>query len=115
MGNFIKDGDTIKSTSNGVIENAIAYIPGGVSLDTTGITGIIPAGTPIIKDTGVFKPLAEADLATDGAKTVGYLFKAINAEDEDATVVVQGVIREAKMPYVINADVKGATPGVVFV
>ena len=115
MGNFIKDGDAIKSTSNGVIENAIAYIPGGVSLDATGFTGIIPAGTPIIKDTGVFKPLDEDDLKAEGAKTVGYLFKAINAEDEDATVVVQGVIREAKLPYVINADVKGATPGVVFV
>ncbi|MDB0602080.1 hypothetical protein PL373_13170 [Tenacibaculum maritimum] len=49
-------------------------------------------------------------MATDGAKTVGYLFKAINAEDEDATVVVQGVIREAKMPYVINTDVKASNP-----
>lgn len=115
MGKFIKDGDTIQSKSNGVIENAIAYIPGGVTLDTTGITGIIEAGTPIINDAGDYKPLEEADLATDGAKTVGYLFQAINAEDEDATVVVNGVIREAKMPYVINADVKAATPSVVFV
>lgn len=118
--------ETVKSnvvvTGSGTTwEKLFADIPGGRELVINDVTewddndGYIPDGTPIILDSGDYKPLIEADLATNGAKVIGFLYQSIKADMPAASIGIRGVIREAKLPFAINATVKGVVPGVSFI
>lgn len=114
--------DTILTGSNVAVEKMIADIPGGVELDLTGFTtefdsnaGFIPDGTPIWDDSGVYKPLTAAGLVANGPAVVGFLFQPVHKDKPFASVCIRGVVREAKLPFAIDAALKAAVPGISFV
>jgi len=114
--------NTVVTGSNVVVEKMLADIPGGKELDMTGVTteydsndGYIPDGTPVILDSGDYKPLLQANLAADGAKVIGFLYKSVHKDKPFASVAIRGVVRESKLPFAINATVKGAVPGISFI
>lgn len=114
--------NTVVTGSGVVVEKLLADLPGGKELDVSGVgteydanNGFIPDGTPIILDGADYKPLLAADLVADGAKVIGFLFQSIPVAKPFASIAIRGVVREAKLPFAINATVKGVVPGFSFV
>lgn len=113
--------NTVETGSNACVEKMIADIPGGKELDMSGVTteydandGYIPDGTPIILD-GTYKPLLQANLVADASKVIGFLYKSVHKDTPFASIAIRGVVREAKLPFAINATVKTAVPGFSFI
>jgi hypothetical protein len=113
--------DSVVTGGKNVVEKMLADIPGGLELDLTDVTteydsdGYIPEGTPIILDAGDYKPLLAADLVADGAKVIGILYQEVPKAKPYASICIRGVVNEAKLPFAINATVKGALPGISFI
>lgn len=113
--------DSIKTGGKNVWEKIHADLTGGRELDMTGVTteydangGYIPEGTPIILDT-TYKPLLEAEkgAAADGPKVIGFLVAEVPVSAPYAAIGVQGVINEAKLPFVLDATSKTAVKGAI--
>lgn len=106
-----------------VIQKFISGIPGGRTLDVTGYpVANVLAGTAIIKvaDAGagrtgefVYKPMPIKkdgknedetdkyvyDTLPEGATYVGILYRSISVSDPQASIMVDGVVNEAILPY----------------
>ena len=118
----LNSSNNVKTGIKHVVERVVNDLPGGVELDMTGITtaysandDYIPEGTPIIKDSGAYKPLQAAALVADGPKIVGYLFREIPVSLPHASVVISGVVNEDKLPFTLDAAAKAATPAIQFI
>jgi hypothetical protein len=113
--------DSVVTGGKNVVEKMLADVPGGAELDLTGVTteydsdGYIPEGTPIIVVSGKYRPLLEANLEADDDKVVGILYQEVPKAKPYASICIRGVVNEAKLPFAINATVKGALPGISFI
>lgn len=110
----------IDDSLDGIVTiQALAEIPGGRTLDVTGITdSVIKAGHVIVRDTdnNVYKPLtitasAYATLPTKH-EYVGTLKYAVPTSDPRAAIVLSGVVNEAASPAPVTAAIKTALPGI---
>ena len=118
----VVSSSSLKTGGNNVVEKMHADLTGGRELDMTGVTteydandGYIPEGTPVILDAGAYKPLLSANLVADGGKVIGILYQEVHKDKPFASICIQGVVNEDKLPFAINATVKGAVPGIVFI
>lgn len=110
----------IDDSLDGIVTiQALAEIPGGRTLDVTGITdSVIKAGHVIVRDTAndVYKPLqitANAYIALPTKhEYVGTLKFAIPTSDPRAAIVITGVVNEAASPAPVAAAIKTALPGI---
>lgn len=107
-----------------VIINALTDIPGGRTLDVSGLPAtmkVIKAGHPIIKTSaGVFKPLPLNEAGTAfGSKEetdewVGVLKASISVKDPRAAIVTSGQINAAACPYNITSTIKSGLSRIEF-
>lgn len=98
---------------------ALAELPGGRTLDVSGITdSVIKAGHVIVRDTAndVYKPLTITASAYVTLPTkheyVGTLKFAIPTSDPRAAIVLAGLINEAASPAPVTTAIKSALPGI---
>ena len=119
-----------------VVQQFIADIPGGRTIDFTGWTGkdgadIIPAGTVIIKGTvsgaTVYRPHPVAsttsegvttwayDTITSGFSVVGVLYRTITRSNPQGSVLVAAKLNSAALPYAMTSTQKTALPTILFV
>jgi hypothetical protein len=107
-----------------VIQNDLADIPGGVTLDCSGNTvknlGVIKAGHVIVKTPGgVYKPLAidgtgYGSIGNDDT-AVGILKKSVTVKQPLAAVLTIGQVNAAACPYTVSGTIKSALPHIYFV
>lgn len=110
----------IDDSLDGIVTiQALAEIPGGRTLDVTGITdSVIKAGHVIVHDTAndVYKPLQITASAYIALPTkheyVGTLKFAIPTSDPRAAILLTGVVNEAASPAPVTAAIKAALPGI---
>lgn len=121
-------GDSIVVGSNNVVHKLIADYPGGVELDVSGVgteyntnNGVIPAGTPIYKDAGAFKPMlaSQAGGQVVGEETVytqpiGVLYIPVTVAEPYASIAIKAVVNESKMPFALVDGEKASMPGITF-
>lgn len=120
----INSSQSVRTGGKNVFEVIHADLTGGRELDMTGVTteydandGYIPEGTPIILDGADYKPLLEANKGSgaDGPKVIGFLVAEVHKDKPFAAVGIQGVINEAKLPFVLDATSKTAVPAISFI
>lgn len=107
-----------------VIINALTDIPGGRTLDVSGLPSsmdVVKAGHVIVKtDKGVHKPLALNEAGTayadkDTSDTfVGVLKASILKSDPRAAIVTSGQINAAASPYPVTDAIKTGLPRIEF-
>jgi hypothetical protein len=106
-----------------VIINALGDVPGGRTLDVSGVasgTEVLKAGHIIIKvtATGVHKPLGVTAGAYDsldsGEEYVGVLKASIPVDDPRAAIVTIGQINAAASPYPVTSTIKAGLPRIEF-
>lgn len=99
-----------------IIVNALADLPGGRTLDVSGVASditVIAAGHIIVKDSaGVHKPLgisngAYAALGT-GESYVGVLKASIPVDDPRAAIVTMGQVNAAAAKTAVGAPITDA-------
>ena len=115
---------TIPTDKDGiVIINALGDVPGGRTLDVSGVasgTEVLNAGHIIVKvtATGVHKPLGVTNGAYDslasGEEYVGVLKASIPVDDPRAAIVTIGQINAAASPYPVTAAIKSGLPRIEF-
>ena len=115
---------TIPTDKDGiVIINALGDVPGGRTLDVSGVasgTEVLNAGHIIIKvtATGVHKPLGVTAGAYDsldsGEEYVGVLKASIPVDDPRAAIVTIGQINAAASPYPVTSTIKAGLPRIEF-
>lgn len=105
-----------------VIQKFIAGLKGGRNLDTTGFTGTINAGHVIITKGGAYKPMPVSGSAyaslPEGWSYAGMLYRSILASKPFASVMTQGQVNSACLPYdmtSIMAAFKTACPHIEFI
>ncbi len=105
-----------------VIVNALGDIPGGRTLDVTGLpdsTKVIKAGHIIIADSkGTAKPMpvnaggtAYGSLPANHSY-LGVLKATISVKDPRAAIVTMGQINQAACPYPVTSAMKSALPNI---
>ena len=110
---------------NIVIINALTDIPGGRTLDVSGLPSgmkVLQAGHIIVKttSTGVYKPLGltGTPLAYDskdaGDEFVGVLKASVLVSDPRAAIVTSGQINAAASPYTVTDTIKNGLPLIQF-
>lgn len=111
---------SVKTGGSNVVEKMLSDLTGGRELDMTGVTteydandGYIPEGTPVILDAGAYKPLLAANLVADGPKIIGFLFAEVHKDAPYASICVQGVVNEDKLPFALDAAAKAAVAGAI--
>lgn len=106
-----------------VIVNCLADIPGGRTLDVSGLPSdmtVIKAGHVIIKDSENWKPLPLNDAGTEYASLpadhsfVGVLKASVTTKDPRAAIMTQGQINAAASPYPVTSTIKNALPRIEF-
>jgi len=105
-----------------VIINYIDGIPGGRTLDTTGITSeVLKAGHVIIKEdaTGTHKPMPVTtagayDTLQEGHSYVGVLAASILIAKPFAAILLRGTVNEVASPYAPTSDIKTALKHIIF-
>lgn len=106
-----------------VIINALGDVPGGRTLDVSGVasgTEVLKAGHIIIKvtATGVHKPLGVTagayDSLASGEEYVGVLKASIPVDDPRAAIVTIGQINAAASPYPVTSTIKAGLPRIEF-
>lgn len=107
-----------------VIINALTDIPGGRTLDVSGLPStmkVIKAGHIIIKTSaGVHKPLGLNDAGTAYASKgetdvfVGVLKASILVSDPRAAIVTSGQVNAAASPYTVTDTIKSGLPLIQF-
>lgn len=99
-------------------------LPGGRALDTTGFADtVIKAGHVIIKSAeGVYKPMPVSNgnyAELPGSHTyVGVLYRSILTAKPSASILIDGVVNEAALPYsiaTIKTAFTAAVPHIIFV
>lgn len=103
-----------------LVTKFVADIPGGRTLNVTGVTeDVIKAGTVIINDGTDFKPLGITSGAwatvPSGSKIVGILTKSILTSDPRASILTMGQINAAVMPAPVTSAIKTALPQINFI
>jgi len=106
-----------------VIVKALGDIPGGRTLDVTGLPSdmkVIKAGHIIIKNSENYKPMplnaggtAYASLPASHSY-VGVLKASILVKDPRAAIVTMGQIKAAACPYTITDGIKNGLPNIQF-
>lgn len=115
---------TIPTDKDGiVIINALGDVPGGRTLDVSGVasgTEVLNAGHIIIKvtATGVHKPLGVTSGAYNsldsGEEYVGVLKATIPVDDPRAAIVTIGQVNAAASPYPVTSTIKAGLPRIEF-
>lgn len=119
-----------------VVQQFIADIPGGRTIDFTGWTGkdgadIIPAGTVIIKGTvsgaTVYRPHPVTSTTSEGVTTwaydtitsgfavVGVLYRTITRTNPQGSVLIAAKLNSVALPYAMTSAQKTALPTILFV
>lgn len=103
-----------------VVTRNVADIPGGRTLNVTGVTAdTIPAGTVIINDGTDFKPLGITEGAwasiPSNSKAVGILVATILTSDPRAAILTMGQVNAAAMPAPVTTAIKTALPQINFI
>ena len=119
-----------------VVQQFIADIPGGRTIDFTGWSGkdgtdIIPAGTVIIKGTvsgaTVYRPHPVTsttssgvttwayDTITSGFTVVGVLYRTITRTNPQGSVLIAAKLNSVALPYAMTSAQKTALPTILFV
>ena len=119
-----------------VVQQFIADIPGGRTIDFTGWTGkdgadIIPAGTVIIKGTvsgaTVYRPHPVTSTTSEGVTTwaydtitsgfavVGVLYRTITRSNPQGSILIAAKLNSAALPYAMTSAQKTALPTILFV
>lgn len=124
--NLNKESNVVNTGKDGiVIINALTDIPGGRTLDVSGLPStmkVIKAGHIIVKttSTGVHKPLALNDGGTayasksEGDEYVGVLKASIPVSDPRAAIVTSGQVNAAASPYAVTDGIKEGLPLIQF-
>lgn len=119
-----------------VVQQFIADIPGGRTIDFTGWSGkdgadIIPAGTVIIKGTvsgaTVYRPHPVTSTTSEGVTTwaydtitsgfavVGVLYRTITRTNPQGSVLIAAKLNSVALPYAMTSAQKTALPTILFV
>lgn len=119
-----------------VVQQFIADIPGGRTIDFTGWAGkdgadIIPAGTVIIKGTvsgaTVYRPHPVAATTSEGVTTwaygtitsgfsvVGVLYRTITKSAPQGSILIAAKLNSEALPYAMTSAQKTALPTILFV
>lgn len=119
-----------------VVQQFIADIPGGRTIDFTGWSGkdgtdIIPAGTVIIKGTvsgaTVYRPHPVTSTTSEGVTTwaydtitsgfavVGVLYRTITKANPQGSVLIAAKLNSVALPYAMTSAQKTALPTILFV
>lgn len=121
----ISESKVVTDKDNIVIIKALTDIPGGRTLDVSGLPSemeVLKAGHIIVKTTatGVHKPLGltGSPLAYDskdaGDEFVGVLKASILVSDPRAAIVTSGQINVAASPYPVTDTIKNGLPRIEF-
>ena len=121
----ISESKVVTDKDNIVIIKALTDIPGGRTLDVSGLPSgmeVLKAGHIIVKTTatGVHKPLGltGSPLAYDskdaGDEFVGVLKASILVSDPRAAIVTSGQINAAASPYTVTDTIKAGLPRIEF-
>ena len=121
----ISESKVVTDKDNIVIIKALTDIPGGRTLDVSGLPSgmeVLKAGHIIVKTaaTGVHKPLGltGSPLAYDsknaGDEFVGVLKASILVSDPRAAIVTSGQINAAASPYPVTDTIKNGLPRIEF-
>lgn len=121
----ISESKVVTDKDNIVIIKALTDIPGGRTLDVSGLPSgmeVLKAGHIIVKTTatGVHKPLGltGSPLAYDskdaGDEFVGVLKASILVSDPRAAIVTSGQINAAASPYTVTDTIKSGLPRIEF-
>ena len=103
-----------------VIVDLLETIPGGRSLDCTGITdSALTAGHVIIKKAnGDYAPMPidddEYDTLPQGASIVGILVSSVRTDRAMASIMVRGTVNEAACKFAPTSAIKTALPLIRF-
>lgn len=105
------------SFDNVIIQNLLATLPQGVTLDVSAYTeNVIHAGTVVVFDSGVYKPIATDD--SDAAKAVGVVVASVLKKEPIVGVMTIGVVNEKAYKEATGKEysdaVKTATPHLKF-
>lgn len=104
-----------------VVQKYIAGIPGGRTLDVTGVTeSHINAGHVIArKADGTYYPLGVKDGAyvalPENNTYAGVLVSSVSVKDPEAAILIEGVVNKAVLPYPLPAAFLTAFPTIVHV
>lgn len=121
----ISESKVVTDKDNIVIIKALTDIPGGRTLDVSGLPSgmeVLKAGHIIVKTTatGVHKPLGLtgspiAYASKDaGDEFVGVLKASILVSDPRAAIVTSGQINAAASPYPVTDTIKNGLPRIEF-
>lgn len=121
----ISESKVVTDKDNIVIIKALTDIPGGRTLDVSGLPSgmeVLKAGHIIVKTTatGVHKPLGltGSPLAynskDEGDEFVGVLKASILVSDPRAAIVTSGQINAAASPYPVTDTIKSGLPRIEF-
>lgn len=102
-----------------VIVNDLGDIPGGRTLDVTGLTGVIKAGHIIItKANGEYAPLGVTTGAYNSLDTgeayAGVLKHSVTVEDPRAAILTMGQVNASASPYPVTDTIKSGLPRIQF-
>lgn len=115
-----------------VIRKYISGIPGGRTLDVEGFPGTnIFAGHVIIRRSdGTYAPLSAHDAKAaegadpaveagydnipEGATYAGVLYRTVSVKNPTASIMYDGVVNSALLPYPVPAAFKTACPHIIF-
>lgn len=106
-----------------VITKAVAAIPGGVTLDTTGYNEpVIKAGQIIAKEkeSGKYKPLAVSEGAytspiAETDELVGVVVSTVKKERPFVSVMTIGQVNAAASPFKVTEEIAKALPRIDFI
>lgn len=124
--NLNKESNVVNTGKDGiVIINALTDIPGGRTLDVSGLPAsvkVLKAGHIIVKTTatGVHKPLGLTgsplayDSKDEGDEFVGVLKASIPVSDPRAAIVTSGQVNAAASPYPVTDTIKNGLPLIQF-
>lgn len=104
-----------------VIIKVLTDLPGGRTLDVTGVTdSVIKAGHILVSDntTGAISPLGVSSGAyvtvPEGKTLVGVLECSVLTSDPRAAIVTAGQVNAAASPYPVTAAIKTGLPRIEF-
>lgn len=120
-----ESNEVLTGKDNIVIISALTDIPGGRTLDVSGLPSsvkVLKAGHIIVKttSTGVYKPLGLTgtplayDSKDSGDEYVGVLKASVPVSDPRAAIVTCGQVNAAASPYAVTSDIKNGMPLIQF-
>ena len=117
----ISESKVVTDKDNIVIIKALTDIPGGRTLDVSGLPSgmeVLKAGHIIVKTTATGVGLTGSPLAYDskdaGDEFVGVLKASILVSDPRAAIVTSGQINAAASPYPVTDTIKNGLPRIEF-